>query len=112
MVVRRVIRKIRKTYKKVSFDIAYKQGKILSAKINNAESLGSKVSVFKPETVEEVDMHKVYGFIVDGSFKVNYPEIDLWKFTDAMVIGRTDFVFDNKGNVFWKSILHTIILKI
>lgn len=98
----RGLRKIARLEKKVSFLLAYKQGKILSAKINNAESLGSKVSVFKPETVEEVDMHKVYGFIVDGSFKVNYPEIDLWKFTDAMVIGRTDFVFDNKGNVFWK----------
>lgn len=102
MFVRRVIRKMRKTYKKVSFDIAYRQGKILSAKIKKAEALGSKVAVFKPETIEEVDMHKVYGFIVDGSFKVNYPEIDLWKFTDATVIGRTDFVFDKNGNVFWK----------
>lgn len=79
----RGLRKIARVEKKVSFLLACKQGKILSAKINSAESLGSKVSVFKPETVEEVDMHKVYGFIVDGSFKVNYPEIDLWKFTDA-----------------------------
>lgn len=102
MILLRVIRKIRKLTQQFSFDIAYKQGRILSAIIEPAEQLGSKVFVFKPETIEEVEMHKVYGFIASGSFKVEYPEIDLWKFEDAMVIGRTDFVFTKNSKVFWK----------
>lgn len=102
MILLRVIRKIRKLTQQFSFNIAYKQGRILSAVVEPAGLLGSKVFVFKPETIEEVEMHKVYGFIESGSFKVDYPEIDLWKFEDAMVIGRTDFVFAKNGKVFWK----------
>lgn len=94
--------RIRKVYGQALFRIKSRAGKIKCATIVNAQTRGTKIHVFKEETIEKVPINKVFGFIVDGSFSVNYPEIDLWKFENATVIEGADYVFLENYQVFWK----------
>lgn len=101
-IIIRGLRKIARIEKKASFNLACRYGTILSAKIVPAEEEGKKIFVFKTPSIEKVDIANVYNFASSGSFDVTYPEIALWKFNDAIVIGRTDFVITDNGKVFWK----------
>lgn len=66
-------------------------------------AIGESFYVFKPETRETVKLMRVFGFIEEGEFTLTYPKIDLWRFDNASVIGRNDFVI--KGDkVFWNKI--------
>ena len=96
------LRMARRLIRRVSLWLDYLCGRIKKSKIVEASSEGEKVSIFKPQTLETVEMNRVYGFIESGSFTVEYPEIALWKFRNASVVGRTDYVFLKSGNVFWK----------
>ena len=65
--------------------------------------IGEPIQVFKPETKETVKLMRVYGFIEEGEFSLTYPEIDIWRFEDACVIGSNDFVIKD-DRVFWNKI--------
>lgn len=78
-------------------------GKFKSYKVVSPDVLGRAAYVFKPETHETVKLMRVYGFIEDGEFSLTYPEIDLWCFDNASVIGRNDFVI-KEDKVFWNKI--------
>lgn len=82
--------------------VQFKIGRFKKSRIVRPETEGVKVYTVKEPTIEQVPINKVYGFIKDGSFSVEYPEINLWKFKNATVVGRTDFVFLESGNVYWK----------
>lgn len=67
--------------------------------------IGDSVAIFKPVTYEKVKLMRVVGFIDKGDFSLTYPQIDLWRFNEASVIGGNDFVI--KGNrVFWDKVSH------
>lgn len=100
--VKGLYNRIRKINNKALFRVKTKLGMICSATIINAQTEGKKIHIFKEETIETIPINKVYGFIVDGAFKVKYPEIDLWKFEDATVIEGTDYVLLGEKKVFWK----------
>lgn len=86
---------------KAKFGLAI--GKYQTFSIVQPNEIGQSVFVFKPETHETVKLMRVLGFIEDGEFSLTYPEIDLWNFENASVIGRNDFVI--KGDkVFWNKI--------
>lgn len=78
-------------------------GKFKSYKVVSPDVLGRAAYVFKPETHETVKLMRVCGFIEDGEFSLTYPEIDLWCFDNASVIGRNDFVI-KEDKVFWDKI--------
>lgn len=78
-------------------------GKFKSYKVVSPDVLGRAAYVFKPDTHETVKLMRVFGFIEDGEFSLTYPEIDLWCFDNASVIGRSDFVI-KEDKVFWNKI--------
>lgn len=100
--LKKVYRKAKQTAKKHLDDYKFKSGGFNKSKIVRPETCGENVYTLKEPTIEHVPINKVYGFITDGSFSVEYPQINLWKFKKATVIGRTDFVFLESGDVYWK----------
>lgn len=78
-------------------------GKYKEYSIVKPDALGQPVYKFKPETRETIKLMRVYGFIEGGDFTLTYPEINLWRFEEATVIGRNDFVIKGK-EVFWNKI--------
>lgn len=78
-------------------------GKYKTYSIASPDEMGHSVYVFKPETREKVKLMRVIGFVEEGDFTLTYPEIDLWCFEGASVIGRNDFVIKG-GKVFWNKI--------
>jgi len=81
------------------------RGKYKKYTIIKPDSIGKSICVFKPETHEVVKLMRVYGFIEDGEFSLTYPEINVWCFENASVIGRNDFVIIN-DKVFWGKMYH------
>lgn len=88
---------------KIKLGLAF--GKYKSYNIVEPGDLGSPVFVFKPETQETVKLMRVFGFIEEGDFTITYPELDVWCFENAEIIGRNDFIIKG-NNVFWDKINH------
>lgn len=77
-------------------------GKVGVADIVTPERAGEKVVVFKPDTIETFQYPKVYHFIKEALFTVEYPEIALWKYKDAVVTSDSDIVISKNGDAIWQ----------
>lgn len=81
--------------------IESKIGRVKIARIEKGNNLGEKVYVFKEKTIERVELQDIYQFSRNGSYEVEYPELDVWKFTNATVCSDSDFVAFDDGKAFW-----------
>lgn len=92
---------IDKVSKKLDFDIKKISNELTKVHFVNYEDVAEKVLEVKPRTLEEIEMPQIMNFISKGSFLVDYPEINIWKFQDARVFHRSDFVLVEKNKVVW-----------
>ena len=99
--VKGIYRRISNIWLNFKFKYNLKIGSIKQAQIERGIKLGEIVSVFKPETEEIVELQDIYGFCQEGQFTVKCPEIDVWKFQDALCFTDTDFVVLN-DKAFWQ----------
>ena len=101
-IIKGVYKRIDCFIKQQLFSLRRRIGIIRRARIIEFQSCGTKIHVFKEPTIEEVPMNEVYGFIKEGSFKILYPEISLWKFENATVLEGADYVLLDENLVCWK----------
>lgn len=92
---------ITECYDNTKYNIQVKSGSVVVTDIIPPEEAGKKISVFKPATVETFKYPRVYNFIKDASFEIEYPEIALWKFNNATVFNDSDFVITEEGKAVW-----------
>lgn len=78
-----------------------KLGEISKVSFADFSDCAEKILVVKDPTEEIIDLPQIYGFIKEGSMVVNFPEVALWKFDNATVFGRSDFVLLNKKTIVW-----------
>ena len=103
-----LIRGINKTAKIITdcydqwkYNIQVKTGSVIVTDIISPEEAGEKVVVFKPATTETFKYPKVYQFINDASLEIEYPEISLWKYNNAVIFNDSDFVITEDGRAVW-----------
>lgn len=103
-----LIRGINKTAKVITdcydqwkYNIQVKTGSVIVTDIISPEEAGEKVVVFKPATTETFKYPKVYQFINDASLEIEYPEISLWKYNNAVIFNDSDFVITEDGRAVW-----------
>lgn len=91
---------LRKEKEKIDIKISLASGKYVNYAFTEPDKIGKPFCVFKPETTETIKLMRVYGFIENGEFTINYPEIKLWLFENVSVFGRNDFIIKGR-NVYW-----------
>lgn len=85
---------------KIKYNQKLSSGSILELKIIKPEQEGVKICVFSERKPETFILPNVLGFI-KGSFEIDYQEIALWKFKEAMICYKSDVVITNNGNAVW-----------
>lgn len=88
-------------YQNIKIGVLENLGYIRHKQIVPTGTNGRKIYVFKKESIEHVEILPIYGFISSGSFDVEYPEISLYCYKDAIVVGSADYVITGNGNVIW-----------
>ncbi len=91
---------LRKEKEKIDIKISLASGKYINYAFTEPDKIGKPFCVFKPETTETIKLMRVYGFIENGEFTINYPEIKLWIFENVSVFGRNDFIIKDQ-KVYW-----------
>ncbi len=84
------------------FRCKIKAGKVKYGRICRGDQLGDKVLVFKPETEDRIELQDIFEFCREGSFMVKCPEVDVWRFENALCMADSDFVVLNDDKVFWQ----------
>ena len=97
----RILNRIKDLVNDVSFSQGVRRGRIHTAKIIPNKEAGERRLVFKPHTNERIEQIPIYNFISEGSFTIDYPEINLWEISEAVVVGEADYVILNNNCVIW-----------
>jgi len=100
--VNKVERRLSQLYFETHYKLQLKIGVVKKTQIVTPDGEGEKVALFKPNTVETFEFPKVFNFIRKASFTIEYPEIALWKFSNATVFCDSDIVITEKGNAVWQ----------
>lgn len=101
-------RKIIKLYRSLDnirhdIDFFYKKmsGRISKVQFVEYSEVAEKFINVKPQTIEEIEMPQIMGFVEKGSFFVDYPEINIWHFKNARVFHRSDFIQISQDKIVW-----------
>lgn len=86
---------------KIDFIYRYKTGKINRVDYVDINNYAEKVLTVKEKTDEVIEMPRIVDFIKKGDFVVEFPEINLWKFKDAMCFHRSDFIQVADDKIVW-----------
>lgn len=95
------LKRLHSTYKQRSFESKVRKGSIKAAEIVKSETIGEKVLCFKEATTERIEMQDIFGFCKNGSFEVECPEIDVWRFQNALCFSDSDFVISG-DKAYWQ----------
>ena len=100
-----ILYKIYRTLRNIKDDsklkLLLRTGKLSKVRFVEYENSGKEVLVVKPRTIETIEMPQIFNFIDKGSFDVDYPKISIWKFENARVFHRSDFIQISKDEVIW-----------
>ncbi len=99
--MRKVLSVLFKIYRRLLYKTRIITGRICEVQYGDIKNHAKVVFQVKERSIERIEMPKVFGYIKDGYFNIIFPEINLWRFENAIVFEGSDFVKVKDHIIVW-----------